>query len=110
MQNPRQQNELRSTGPQDRSTRVCSQPRPKYRLETIIALQRALQNGIPDVQEQQNEDSVNNRRVEPISDRKNSVARRFVRHLLTSLEHVVSAALQRRRSCARFRNSIAGLP
>jgi hypothetical protein len=110
MQNPRQQNELRSTGPQDRSSRVSYQPRPKYQLETIIALQRALQNGIPDVQEEQNEDSVKNRRVEPISDRKDSVARRFVRRLLTSLAHVVSATLQRRRSCARVRKSIVGLP
>jgi hypothetical protein len=110
MQNPRRQNELRPTGRNDLTSRMVYQPRTTYRLETIIALQRALQNGIPETEGQQNENAAVCR-AEPISEAEQPVSqKRFLPSLLTSIRHLVSAALQRRRACARVRNNVVGLP
>jgi hypothetical protein len=111
MQNPRQQNELHSTGSKDRSSRVSCQPRPKYRLEALIALQKALENGIPEREAQRNEQDAIDRQAEPIIEPKEPVFQeRLLRSMLSKMRGLISAALQRRRSCARVRNNVVGLP
>ena len=111
MQNPRQKNELRPTGRNDRTSRIVYEPRTTYRLETIIALQRALQNGIPESIAAREQDEAACVQTEPVAAKKRPVAQEGVLwSLSTKIRHFVAAALQRRRSCARFRNNVVGLP